>query len=813
MRKSVIQFVVGLFCAVPLLVSAKAPELVDLRVFPADINLKTARDRQSVVVQAVYADGVTRDVTAQSSISFADKGLVKFENATVHPLADGATEMKIKFSGRALTIPVKVESAKNEPAMSFKLDVMPVFMKAGCNSGGCHGASRGKDGFRLSLFGYDPDGDYARLTTENIARRINLAIPEESLLLEKSIGRVQHTGGELFKADSELYQTVLRWLKEGAQKDAGQVPKVVSVDLYPKELVLEGTGATHRMTVRAKYSDGTDRDVTSLAVFMSNNDVAAAISKEGVVTAGARGEAFLMARFETHTVGAQALVIPKGLKFTFPETTENNYIDKLIHAKLKKLRIAPSELADDATFLRRAYLDLIGQLPSPQEVRSFQADISTGKRERVIDELLNRPEFADIWVMKWSELLQIRVADQVLRFSNKSVRQYHDWLGDQIRENVPVNKMAGALLTATGPSFQNPAANFYKVETDTLKLTENVAQVFMGMRIQCAQCHNHPFDRWTMDDYYSFAAFFAQIGRKNGEDPRETIVFNRGGGGVRHPVGNKDMPPKFLGGDVPEIKGGQDRREVLANWMISPENPYFARNFVNIVWAHFLGKGIIDPVDDVRVSNPASNPELLDELAKQFVASNFDFKKLVRDICNSRAYQLSVKSNETNAGDDRNFAKANIRRIRAEVLLDITGQVTETQEKFPGLPQGSRAVEIPDGRISTYFLTTFGRATRETPCSCEVKMEPNLSQALHLLNGDTVNNKIQRGAIVRNLLKQGKTPDQVIEELYLRCLSRPPTAEELTKLKAFIQDEKTTETVLNDIFWSLLNSKEFVFNH
>jgi hypothetical protein len=431
----------------------------------------------------------------------------------------------------------------------------------------------------------------------------------------------------------------------------------------------------------------------------------------------------------------------------------------------------------------------------------------------VIDELMKRPEFADMWVMKWAELLQIRVNDQVLRFSNKSVVQYYDWLRDQIQQNVPLNKMAYALLNASGPSFQNPAANFYKAETDTLKMTENVAQVFLGMRIQCAQCHNHPFDRWTMDDYYSFAGFFAQIGRKEGEDPRETIVFNRGNGGVRHPVGNRDMPPKFLGGDNPEIKPGQDRRESLANWMVAPENPYFARNIVNLVWAQFLGKGIIDPVDDVRVSNPASNPELLDELARQFVASNFDFKKLVRDITSSRTYQLSVQSNETNAGDSRNFAKANIRRIRAEVLLDITGQVTETTEKFPGLPQGARAVQIPDGRVSTYFLTTFGRATRETPCSCEVKMEPNLSQALHLLNGTTVNDKVQRGGVVKKLLKEGKTPDQVIEDLYQRSRSRSPTADELTKLKAYLKDEKTNEQVLNDILWSLLNAKEFVFNH
>ena len=415
-----------------------------------------------------------------------------------------------------------------------------------------------------------------------------------------------------------------------------------------------------------------------------------------------------------------------------------------------------------------------------------------------------------MWVMKWAELLGIRTEQNL--FTAKSVKQYYDWLQEQVLNNVPVNQMVQSLLTAKGGTFKLPAGNFYKVETDTLKLTENVAQAFMGMRIQCAQCHNHPFDRWTMNDYYGFAAFFSQVGRKVGEDPRESIIFNRGSGEVKHPVGGRDMQPKFLGGDTPEING-QDRRAVLAKWLASPENPYFAKNLANIVWAHFLGKGIINEVDDVRVSNPASNPELLDTLAEKFTGYNYDFKKLVRDICNSRTYQLSAKSNASNAGDHLNFAKAGIRRLRAEVLIDCINAVTETSEKYQGLPRGSRAIEIADGRTSSYFLTTFGRASRTSVCSCEVKMEPNLSQALHLLNGDTVNGRVQSGGVVRRLLKAGNTPPQVLEELYLSCLGRPPTAQEITALEPFFKDTKTPDDVLNDLFWSLLNSKEFVFNH
>jgi hypothetical protein len=415
--------------------------------------------------------------------------------------------------------------------------------------------------------------------------------------------------------------------------------------------------------------------------------------------------------------------------------------------------------------------------------------------------------------MKWAELLQIK-SDNQGRMSYKGTLNYFNWLQEKVADNVPFNEMVRDLLSSTGGAFTSPATNFYQVEQDTLKLSENVAQVFMGMRIQCAQCHNHPFDRWTMDDYYSFAAFFSQIGRKNGEDPRERIVFNRGSGDVKHPVGGATMAPRFLGGEAPDLKG-RDRREVLGEWLASPANPFFAKNLANVVWAHFFGAGIVEPVDDVRVSNPPSNPELLDELARRFTEYKYDFKKLVRDICASRTYQLSTRGNPTNELDDRNFAKAAIRRIRAEVLLDVISQVTDTPNKFRGLPLGARAVQIADGRTSDYFLSTFGRATRETVCSCEVKMEPNLSQALHLLNGGTSNQRISQGGAVKRLLAEGKSPEQVVDDLYIRCLSRPATAREKEKLLPMLQsaDKAVLQQDLEDVFWALLNSNEFIFNH
>ncbi|MBT5847006.1 MAG: DUF1549 domain-containing protein, partial [Verrucomicrobiales bacterium] len=540
---------------------------------------------------------------------------------------------------------------------------------------------------------------------------------------------------------------------------------------------------------------------------------------------GQRGESFIMARYDQITVGTQVLVIPKMDNFKFPKELEANYIDKFVHNKLKKIRITPSGLCDDNTFIRRAYLDVIGGLPTPEAVVAFVADKSPAKREKLIDELIARPEFVRIWVMKWAELLQIRTQNN--NFYYKNAVLYFEWLRDQFEQNQPMDKIVRELLGARGGTFSNPAGNFYQVERDTQKLTENAAQIFMGMRIQCAQCHNHPFDRWTMDDYYSFSAFFAQVGRKTGEDNRETIIYNRRSGGVRHIVGNRDMPPKFLGADGPEItkdangkmrsgfplKSGEDRRIALANWLASPKNPFFAKNMANIVWGHFMGVGIVEPVDDVRISNPPSNPELLDELGKRFAESGYNFKKLVRDICVSRAYQRSVQSTDSNKDDTLNFAKSSIRRVRAEVLLDMISQVTDTKNKFRGLPLGSSAVEIVDGGTSTFFLTTFGRATRTTVCSCEVALEPNLSQALHLLNGDTVNSKHTRGGVVRNLIQGGKTPSEIVDDLYVRCLARKPTAPEKAKLMVFFTEGRPEEEVLNDLFWAVLNSKEFIFNH
>ena len=806
MSKNAALFFLAVFATAATAFAAQSFE-----VFPAEVNLKFLRDRQSLVCRFTEANGIHRNVTKEAKFTFADAKLAKVVDGTVFPLGDGETSLKVEFAGQTVQVPVKVEEAAVDTPVSFRNDVMPVFMRNGCNSGGCHGSSRGKDGFRLSLFGYDPEGDYFRLTREMIGRRINLALPDSSMVITKCVGEAPHTGGKLFTKDSESAQNILRWLEAGAPNDKADVVQPVSVEILPRQLLLEAPDQKFRLTVRAKYSDGTDRDVTAMCLFLSSNDGSAKIDKEGVITTGQRGEAFVMARFHTYTVGTQVIVVPKGLQYTKPTVEEWNYVDGFVNAKLDKMRMLPSGICDDATFLRRVCIDITGTLPSPEDVKNFTVSKETGKCAAKIEELLQRKEFVDIWALKWSELLQVRTENNN-QGGYKALLGYYNWLREELGRNVPINEIARELIMADGSNFENPAANYYQLETDPLKLAEDTAQAFFGTRIQCAQCHNHPFDRWTMADYRGFVAFFTQIGRKNGEDPREKIIFNNGSGDSKHPVTGAVVPPKFLGEDAPDTKG-KDRRQVLADWVASPKNPFFPRHIANLVWAQYMGRGIIEPVDDARLSNPPSNPELMDALAAKLIEYNYDLRRIVRDVCNSATYQRTTRVNESNELDDRNFAHATIRRMRAEVMLDCITQVTETKDKYRGLPLGARAVEIADGKTSNYFLTTFGRADREQICSRE-QVGPTLSQALHLLNGDTVETKITGGGVVQRLVKANTPPREIATDLYLRCFNRQPTDGELTRLEQhWSSTDADKPKVFTDIFWALLNAKEFMFNH
>lgn len=785
-----------------------------IEVYPAKIELSTREDEQAVVVRVRRADGVTVDLTRQAKFTVADPSIASVQHGVLRPGSDGQTQLVVEHGEQRVTIPVTVEHATKARPISFRLDVLPVFAKAGCNNGSCHGSARGQDGFNLSLFGFDPVGDHQRITTEQPGRRINLADTERSLLLTKSIGTVPHTGGKLFGKDHAFYHTLKGWLDAGAPDDPKDVAQVTGIEIFPQDIVLEGQDAQQQITVRAHYSDGSDRDITDLAVLMTSNETSAKIGDDGVIHAGKRGEAFVMARYDAYTVGTPVIVVPNNSAKGYPDKLSGaNYIDEHINNKLKQMRIVPAELCDDATFARRVHLDIVGQLPALETLDAFVADKDTNKRSKLVDRLLEDEAFADIWTMKWAERLQITSSNNNNGISQKSAVLYYEWLRDQLVADRPMNDVVYDLLASTGGTFEQPQTNFYELERDRLLLSENVVQNFIGARMQCAQCHNHPFDRWTMDDYYGFTAFFAQIGRKNGEDPREKIIFNSKNGEVKHPLDGREMQPTFLGGDVATIPKGKDRREVLASWLTSPQNKPFNRNLSNFVWDHFFGRGITHPVDDVRISNPPVNAPLLDSLADRLAQTDYDIKQLIRDITASHAYQRSTRANDTNATDMTNFSRAHPRRIRAEILLDCISQVTQTEDDFRGLPPGARAVQIIDGRTSTYFLTTFGRSSRETVCSCEVVMEPNLSQALHLINGSTTNNKIRQGRLVRNLLEQGKTPALVIDHLYRATLSRQPTQAELDRVLKMVESSEKQNEALEDVFWALLNSKEFIFNH
>jgi len=714
-----------------------------------------------------------------------------------------------------------------EPVPSFRRDVMPVLFRSGCNSGTCHGSARGKDGFLLSLFGFDTKGDYYRITEEMIGRRVNVAVPEESLMLLKATGKVPHTGGELFKADSAYYRTLRDWIAAGAPDDTGAVAEPIEIVLEPTRMIFRHADQKQQTKVVANYSDGSSRDVTALARFFSNNPTTAQIDKDGRVAAGKRGDTFVFARFNRFTTGAEAIVLPSEGDYHWTNPPANNYIDKLVYERLQLLHILPSELSDDETFLRRAYLDLAGTLPSVERYRKFMADTSANKRQALVDELLASDGFTDVWTGIWAESLRLIGGGYSPEATDvKAAQGYYDWIHEQIAANRPLDRFVSEQITATGSNLTEGPVNLYTMLVHDPKFTPksfaaDFSQLFTGVQIQCAECHNHPFDRWTMDDYYGFVSLFTGIRRKPGSEPREVYIYNDlTAAPAKQILDDRPMPAKVLGANAPLPKG-TDPRKALAAWLTSADNELFARNLANRIWAHYMGRGLVEPLDDMRVSNPPSNKPLLDALAQHLVESRFDLRALVRQICTSRVYQLSAKPNATNADDDRQFSRARLRRLRADVLLDAITEATGVDRGFVDFPPGTKAVQFyPRSNGATGqpnagdpFLGIFGRSKRGSICSCETKPEPTLSQVLHLAVGGSVQGQIGGSQVVPTLLKAKAKPEAILEELFERTLSRRPTPEETSALVALIGQQRTDRRTYDDIFWSLVNSTEFLFNH
>ena len=779
-------------------------------VEPGDSALVGRRATRQLIASAVYPDGSVRDLTRALDWSSLNPEIATVSpRGRVVPKGDGVATIVARGGSVEARTTVKVEGMTAPAPVSFRNDVIPALSQAGCNMGACHGTPTGKGGFKLSLRGYLPDQDYMTLTREAGARRINPLAAETSLILRKPLGEIPHEGGLRLTRSTKAYEYLRDWVAEGA-KDDPQAPAAVKLEILPGARVLNAPAKSQQTVAVVHYADGTVRDVTPICYYNSSNPEIAEVDADGHVVFKSRGEVAVIAHYLDLVANVRLTHLVEVPGFHVAEVPQDNVIDKAVFAKLNRMRIRPSEVCTDPEFIRRVYLDTIGVLPSPEEVQAFLADPSPDRRAKLVDALLTRPEFYDFWTLKFADIL--RANGRLIQ--SKGTYAFNRWIRSELEQNTPMDRFVRDLLTADGSAFKNPAANYYRISRDPENSVETTAQLFLGVRIQCAKCHNHPFERWTQDDYYGFAAFFSRVRQKKSPQADDEVIFTARDGDVRQPRTGAVMKPKALGGPVFDDPKVPDRRTALAGWLTGPENPFFAKSLVNRIWYHLIGRGIVEPVDDFRDSNPASNDELLDGLTAEFVKTGFDLKKLIRSILTSRTYQLSARTNELNADDTLYFSHAFTKLLPAEVLLDAISALTGTTTPFDGLPKGARATQIPDGKMDNPFLKTFGRPARELACECERESDSNLSQALQLIGGATVNGKLRDdNGRMAQLAKSDKTPEQITRELYLVALSREPNATEVSAAVKHLTAATDRRQAVEDLGWVLINSKEFLFRH
>jgi Protein of unknown function (DUF1553)/Protein of unknown function (DUF1549)/Bacterial Ig-like domain (group 2) len=775
-------------------------------VTPAAVRLDNPEATQQLLVTGPgpvdQSRAVSYEVANPAIISVDATGLVS-------PRAEGKTEIVIKAGAETVRVPVEVTGLSKPRPISFANDIIPILTKATCNAGGCHGKAEGQNGFKLSVFGFDPESDQAAISKEARGRRVFASSPESSLLLLKATGRIPHGGGKKIDEGSLRYKRVARWLSEGAGMGPSEVPPVVSLEVEPdaRTLALKGT---QQLRVTAIDAAGNRRCVTAEAEYDSNAANIAAVDKRGWIEAGEHpGEAAILVRYLGH-VGVCRITLPRpGVSFARPP--EANFVDKHVWDKLTRLGIPPSGLADDAEFCRRVFIDTIGTLPTAAEARAFLASTDANKRAKLIDALLERPEYADYWSMQWADLL--RVDRDTL--TPKAAVAMTRWLRSQFAENRPYDQFARDVLTARGNTAKEGPAALYAVMQTPEEIGRSIAQLFCGVRIQCAQCHHHPSAKWGQDDYFALAGFFSGVTRKV-LPGGATGIADSPGSDLQNPRTKLVVPARALGADKPaDLKKNPERRDVLADWMTKPDNPFFAASIANRLWAHYFGRGLVEPVDDLRATNPATNEPLLAELAKHLRDAKYDLKAFTRTLLNSRAYQLTSKPAPGNEEDAQNFSRASAKAMPAEVLLDAISQATGVPEKFNGWPEGVRAIQLWDNRIPSYFFRIFGRPLRASVCECERSNEPSITQALHLMNSPEIAEKIRaRGGTARLLADSKKTPTEIVEELYLTVLARfPNEREKATMAKVFAEAGDDRRAATEDVLWALLNTKEFLFNH
>jgi len=793
------------------------PTPAKLEVFPPRVLLQGPRARRRLVVTGVDAHDAARDWTRETQMRSADPSIASVTDGIVWPHANGDTEIILTAGDIQTRLPVRVVEFASKSPIAFESEVLVALSKQGCNSGACHGSPSGKGGFRLSLRAFDRKLDELTLIREDYGRRVNTLDAAASLLLLKPTMKVAHGGGKQLHADDDAYSILRDWIAEGAHVDPPQTARCEKLVVYPdQKRVLSLVGGGQQLSAVAQFGDGAERDVSHLVAYESSNTNVATVDQHGWVTPHRQGETVILVRYLEHIESVPLMFVQTDDEFQWRAPPSQNYIDELVNAKLQQLQYLPSDPCSDAEYVRRVHLDLIGLLPTAEEAQAFLADAHPEKRKHLVDDLLERQEYAKFWALKWGDLLQM-TRNLV---GEEGVYKYHRWLEQSLRDNMPYDQFAKQLLTATGSTLSNPPANFYRTATDMNECVETISQVFLGARLQCAKCHNHPFERWTQDNYYGLGAFFHRVARRDTGRPGEMFVYSVNTGDVIHPRTAEKMAPWLpqtgsLDMADETIADGRDRRQRFAEWLVDPANPYFARIEANRIWSQLFARGIVDPIDDFRDSNPPSNGPLLDALADDFVGSGYDRKHLLRTILASQTYQASYRTNESNQVDTLYFSHQEPRLLSAEQLLDAINSTLGLTQTFGSLPVGTKATQLPaPDIIAVDFLKVFGQPERSTVCACERVEDSNLGMAIELFNGSTIHQKLRDpNNRFRKLLANGRSIEQTVRELYLAAVSRPPSEQELRVALAHCSEREGPAAGLEDVCWALFNTDEFLFQH